>query len=264
MKTPLSLALPLVCAVLTACSSSGDPADGQSPEIRLHLKPVAVGMENLTLPATDWKDVGADTPEHALESFLYARKNANPARQDELTFLRKNYYVEMPKPAALPTPIAGLDKSANQGVSVADFTPTSFPPGSLPASIPYGSPLLDRDPVRTAAYAAFDENSARSEIRGPLNYGLYPASHPARMYFDYSHPLSPAEVQKTDPKQILDVTVLDCKWLSPTQVELDVREHWSEGTNYGLAYSLVPYDFQLDDAPGASWKFVETVYLEAK
>ncbi len=252
MKATLPCAVLLISALLAGCAEPLDPYGFTLPAHDSWVWP-----ENTTLASSDWKDAGADSPEHALETFLWASQTGHTDRLKEVTYRRMGYkqeYVEKPDAAGEKPPEAaahiGLDETYE------------FHTASEVEKVTAG--MTDQERLQIYEYWL------RPYIRGPLamrHIGTPESPIPEEHFLPSANstPPSGATIEKVDfigdfdPtiykfKPMLDVTILASKVLSHTEVELDVREHFPAESGRPPSYFYVPCDFQLLD--GMSWKLI--------
>ena len=270
MKSTIPLGALFISALFAGCAGPFDPYGYTEPAHESWVEP-----ENITLASSDWKDAGADSPEHALETFLWASKTGNADRQQEVTYSRMGYkkeyevhdYATVKQLEAAPN--IGLDESFEFN-KISDIEKQS---------------AGKTDEERWKMY----EYWLRPYIRGPLavrNIGTPESPIPVGFVRPGPPPATPAQpvapVQSVDvpqgrsvgfsyptgegfppggsdaalyqPKPMLDVTVLANKTISHTEVELDVREHFPAEADHPAAYFYVPCDFIL--VGGTSWKLI--------
>jgi hypothetical protein len=262
----LALALAGVAACATAYEDSSSDSYNYAPP-----KPLAAEMENITLMGNDWKDVGADTPEHALETYLWAQKTGNTARQKEVTF----FYTTYTKTSlASPAQQSEWDDMLKKQVDThADGTPPTWVLPYEDLKNPPPLPNFDEGQEKTKITAVHGDlpsavisgsiltstTTMSAPIHGPQGHEYGSPENPHIGYLLYNGTALagtdalPAEYI-VDAKRLLDVTILARKMISPTLVELDVDEHWPAGRDDGRTSVYQPYDFQLD---GVSWKFFQ-------
>jgi hypothetical protein len=253
MKTFCSncaLISPLLAALaFTGCATARPLTDpyGSGP---LPL-PYFAQEENITLASTDWKDAGTDSPEHTLETFLWAARTGNTTRQSDVTYVRNSY------------------AKAYRGASVEAWPNVSFDAPMTFTSTQIENNTADlTDDERRQTYALWLKPYVRGALAGrnlgtpdsPIPFKLLELTELPTPVHATELPTPKSALKPEDHallyqfKPMLDVTILANKALSNTEVELDVREHLPARDGHPDAYFYVPCDFQLIN--GESWKLI--------
>jgi len=245
----------LICAVLFASAftfgCASEPIDPYGLSLPVHETWAA--PENTTLASADWKDAGDDSPEQTLETFLWAGKMGNSSRQNDVTCQRMGYKKEYDESKEKP-------READADV----FMDDDFNFYSAKEVEEQTAALTNEE--RLKIY----EHWLRPYIRGPLTtrsigtaespipYGVQPRTASSAGPHTQGEIVASFNGYDPDlfhPKPMLDVTILARKVISHTEVELDVREHYSAESSQASMYFYVPCDFQLIN--GTSWKLIE-------
>jgi hypothetical protein len=215
-------------------------------------KPWPVGAY---LASGEWSDAGADTPEAALQTYLWAQKNGNSERLAQLTTDAPPVVVNLAAGGVLTMNKGDLNAAGGGGAPTANQSAPEAATGSSgPLVVTPGSTSSPYDPNSMAVQTrlAFQGNQnfttgggvdGEGNAAGDSSGGQFVSAQNVQFVPASESPPQP------DPAQMQGASIASSTVLSPDQVEMAVNETWPDGTQQQQSM-----DFQFD---GSGWKYVQ-------
>ncbi len=260
MSTPHQL-LPVLAAALLAGCATTSPSSRSALPPRL---PIASRMENLPLAAADLKDAGTDTPEHTLETLLWAQKTGATARKQAVTLMRDCYWQGFANPLPPTDHPTFMDQKSNAydaggvvcgdgagGYLIQPIVDGRSATGLLSLQLHQALAVAEIGtratplPINLRELSPIVTDNAGELV--PVEFGNMQAP---------IHPVAPPPNLLDERPQTLQIaTILARKDASLTEVELDVREDYATtpAASSATAPEFACYDFVFD---GIAWKYL--------
>jgi RNA polymerase sigma factor (sigma-70 family) len=221
-----------------------------SPAPTVRAKPWVQGMY---MVASDWVNAGQDTPEDALQTYLWAKKNGNKVQLDAMTKWAPDVVIEMGEEGKMATVEEGIKMSyAVQNARAALQAQFNGSSGSATTAEAAGSA------AGTDGQDSDTEDSAPPTAVKPGVSPYDPEMLRAMTLAAYADPNMTEPVmpqvtpQTADYSRLSGGTMVSRQEISPSEVQFTVSEEYVPmETGQGMTQTDVIYDFTLGSG---GWK----------